>query len=147
MSVNVWLPCWNTKLLYFSGFHCQFIQGRWRELIIQNRPVCSTLFLLNVFTALKGTHLYIFININELPSNVRIYEGRPSDKTSTLKCFEIIRRKQNSVDVWPRGYKTFFLFSSAEHKILIALQYRNTLNTWIFIVKLSELAIYPANNC
>ena len=30
-------------------------------LIIRNRSVLPTLFLLNVFTALKGTHLYIFI--------------------------------------------------------------------------------------
>ena len=28
---------------------------------IRNRSVWPTLFLLNVFTALKGTHLYIFI--------------------------------------------------------------------------------------
>ena len=56
MSVNVWLPCWNSKLQY-----CQFIQGHWRGLIIRNRSVWHTLFLLKVFTALKGTNLYIFI--------------------------------------------------------------------------------------
>ena len=51
----------NISSFYFSGFHCQFIQGHRRGLIIQNRSVWPTLFLLNVFTALKGTHLYIFI--------------------------------------------------------------------------------------
>ena len=51
----------NSKLQYFSGFHCQFIQGHRRGMIIRNRSVWPTLFLLNVFTALKGTHLYIFI--------------------------------------------------------------------------------------
>ena len=61
MSVNVWLPCWNSKLQYFSGVHCQFIQGHWRKLIIRNRSGWPILFLLNVFTALKGTHLNIFI--------------------------------------------------------------------------------------
>ena len=55
------IPCWNSKVQYFSSFHCQFIQGHWRGLIIRNGSVWPTLFLLNVFTALKGTHLYVFI--------------------------------------------------------------------------------------
>ena len=42
----------------------QFIQGHRRGLIIHNRSVWPTLFLLNVFTALKGTHLYILFEFN-----------------------------------------------------------------------------------
>ena len=38
-----------------------FIQGHLRGLIIRNGSVWPTLFLLNVSTALKGTHNYIFI--------------------------------------------------------------------------------------
>ena len=49
LEITVWL----------SGFHCQFIHGHWRGLVIRNRSVWPTLFLLNVFTALKGTHFYI----------------------------------------------------------------------------------------
>ena len=38
-------------------------------MIIRNRSVWPTLFLLNVFTALKGAHLYSFI-YGVLPANV-----------------------------------------------------------------------------
>ena len=38
-------------------------------LIIRNRSVWPTFFLLNVFTALKGTHLYIFIQIEQVNSD------------------------------------------------------------------------------
>ena len=36
-----------------------------RGLIIRNRSVWPTLFLLNVFTAFKGTHLYIYISFED----------------------------------------------------------------------------------
>ena len=48
--------------VYYYGFHCQFIQGHWRGLIIRNESVWPTLFLLNVSAALKGTHNYILLN-------------------------------------------------------------------------------------
>ena len=48
--------------VWFSGFYCQFIQGNLRGLIIRNRSVWHTLFLLNVFTAFKGTHfVFLFV--------------------------------------------------------------------------------------
>ena len=47
--------------VWISGFHCQFML-HWRWLIIRNRSVWPTLFLLNVFTALKGTHFYILFD-------------------------------------------------------------------------------------
>ena len=46
------------------GFHCQFIQGHCRGLIIKNRYVWPKLFRLNVFTAFKRTHYYILLVVN-----------------------------------------------------------------------------------
>ena len=35
---------------------------------------------------------------------------------------------------WPRGYKTFFMFNSAEHEIFIAKKYENADNSWQFLI-------------
>ena len=51
LEITVWL----------FGFHCQFIQGYRRGLINRNRSVWPRLFLLNVFTALKGIHFYVLL--------------------------------------------------------------------------------------
>ena len=40
----------------FSCFLCQLIHGHWGGLISRNGYVWPTLFLLDVFTALKGTY-------------------------------------------------------------------------------------------
>ena len=62
-----WLSCWNSKLQYaHSGLHYQFVQGHWWELFIRNCTVWPTLFLLNIFTALKGTNFYILL-IEKVP--------------------------------------------------------------------------------
>ena len=34
--------------------------------------------------------------------------------------------------IWPRGYKTFFMLSSAEHEIFSANKYENVINSWHF---------------
>ena len=46
--------------VYFSGFLCQSIRVT-EEDRLSETAVWPTLFLLNVSTALKGTHNYIFI--------------------------------------------------------------------------------------
>ena len=54
-------------LLYpFSGFHCQFVQGHWREFSIRNCNSLTHTLLLNVFSALKGTHFYILLDISRV---------------------------------------------------------------------------------
>ena len=35
-------------------------------------------------------------------------------------------------DVWPIGYKTFFMLNSAEHEIFSANKYENANNSWHF---------------
>ena len=45
----------------FSCFLSQLIHGYWRGLISRNGHVWPTLFLLDVFTALKGTYSYILL--------------------------------------------------------------------------------------
>ena len=47
----------------FSCFLCQLIHGHWRGLISRNGHVWPTLFLLDVFTALKGIYNYILLGI------------------------------------------------------------------------------------
>ena len=57
--VIIWFVTFCVCLL--KQYIIQFIQGHRRGLIIRNGSVWPTLFLLNVSTALKGTHNYIFI--------------------------------------------------------------------------------------
>ena len=47
----------------FSCFLSQLIHGHWRGLISRNGSVWSTIFLLDVFTALKETYNYILLGI------------------------------------------------------------------------------------
>ena len=47
--------------IFFSGFLCQFIQGSLKRIDYPKQLSWPTLLLLNVSTALKGTHNYIFI--------------------------------------------------------------------------------------
>ena len=59
-------PCWNSKLQYLFWLSLPVHSGSLKRIDyrnIRNRSVWHTLFLLNVFTALKGTHLYIFIHV------------------------------------------------------------------------------------
>ena len=35
-------------------------------------------------------------------------------------------------EIWPRGYKTFFMLNSAEHEIFSAYKYENANNSWHF---------------
>ena len=42
--------------------------------------------------------------------------------------------------VWSRGYKIFFMFNSAEHKILTAYNYQNTPN-------ILKMKVYNTNAC
>ena len=49
-------------------------------------------------------------------------------------------------EIWPRGYKTFFMLNSAEHKILDAHKYENIKNS-IFQAKINLNAFFPAHKC
>ena len=35
-------------------------------------------------------------------------------------------------EIWPQGYKTFFMLNSAEHEIFSANKYENANNSWHF---------------
>ena len=65
MSVNVWLPCWKSKLQYFSGFHCQFIQGHWGGLISE-KDLSGPPSLFWMFSLLLKELVFIFLYVISL---------------------------------------------------------------------------------
>ena len=88
ISVVVWLLCWNSKLQYIFLAFCQFIQGHWKDWLSET-AVWPTLFLLNVSTALKGTHNHIFIYQHK--EHTEPYESR-REKTGFLHMRKQRRR-------------------------------------------------------
>ena len=44
----------------------------------------------------------------------------------------------NKLKSWSRGYKTFFMLSSAEHEIFSANKYENAKNSWHFHIYLQR---------
>ena len=91
------------EITVLCGFHCQFIQGHWRGMIIRNRSVWPTLFLLNVFTALKRTHFYILFVVN---TAVVVLCGDP--KNQSRKASVVFSGRENvSVVVSPFDSLTF----------------------------------------
>ena len=39
---------------------------------------------------------------------------------------------QQFANIWPRGFKTFFMLNSDEHEIFSASKYENANNSWHF---------------
>ena len=67
ITVIVWLLRWNSKLQYiFLAFFASSFRVT-EEDWLSETAVWPTLFLLNVSTALKGTHNYIFIQYLSMP--------------------------------------------------------------------------------
>ena len=51
------------------------------------------------------------------------------------------------LEIWPQGYKTFFMLNSAEHEISNAYKYKNCRKFSIFSLRLAYNAIFPVHKC
>ena len=52
--------------------------------------------------------------------------------TYDLPGTAIVHLVTTKVEIWPRGYKTFFMLNSAEHEIFSANKYKNANFSWHF---------------
>ena len=59
----------------FSCFLCKLIHGHWRGLISRNRSVWPTLFLLDVFTALKAL-FFLILGLRIFFQNIKVGGGK-----------------------------------------------------------------------